>query len=225
MIGWQADGDVEKPVVAGMAEQVVDREPSLLAPVVGSHHEDEVGPEGRADPPRHGRHVVGGDRATEFPVAAELDSRGPALELPCERSRQRGEGRHGPTISVMRVRRVATGAGTASPRRTRAPIQSASGASRQGALSPTRTPAGAGPYSIRLVWATSATPATANRASTTPMSHRRPLTKPACSSANSDTKRPNGGRPTRASPPARNSQPVPGITWSRPDTRAMSAVR
>ncbi len=77
---------------------------------------------------------------------------------------------------------------------------------------------------MRLRWPISETNATARNASTSAISQAWPAAKPARSSASFEMKRPNGGRPIRASIPAANSHPVTGMVRSRPETWRRSPV-
>src|SRR5262245_35907180 len=216
---------MQEPVLATVAEEVVNLEFVPVLAAIGADHQHQIGPEGRAQPLRQRGDVASGNLTAQLAVPMATQCGDTARELLSHGGRKVLEGRHGPTTSVICVSRLASGAGAKSPRSTSAAIERASGTRLQDAPSPDTTPAGGGPYSIRFAWAMNPTAATVSRASTSPMSAGRPTTKPARSSANSDTNSPNGGKPTRASPPVRKSQPVPGITWRTTETRAMSAVR
>ena len=69
-----------------------------------------------------------------------------------------------------------------------------------------------------------ATKATASKINTAPISHGRPVAKPARIKANSEMKRPNGGKPMVARNPTASMPAVPGIDLSNPDTPLICVV-
>src|SRR5262249_13065207 len=132
---------VEEPVLARMGEEVVHLEGPEVRPAVDTNHQPELdavlGPEDL----RQLLHLAPSDRAMDL---------APAYEARLRQARSEGghdslQVPHRPAISTIRSRSAVTGAGTLSPRRTRAAAQTPSGTTPQPPSPPERTPAGGAP--------------------------------------------------------------------------------
>src|SRR5712691_8390049 len=100
---------------------------------------------------------------------------------------------------------VEIGRGNVTPSTTRTPTDTANAATDQLRRSPTGTPAGASPYSIRFRWPTKDVNTVSRSTSTTPATQKRPVTTAARTRRNSEINRPNGGNPTSARTPMENA--------------------
>src|SRR5215470_11424716 len=216
---------MDEPVFPLWGEEIGDLEPSVVGPAVARGHEDQLCAEADAEVGGQGRHRGRADRAVHL-VAPHHADLGHTLGMPLgqEDSHQVGQAGHDPTISTIWRSRVSSGVGSVTPRTRRAAMQAASGIRDQWLPSPTGTSAVGAPESIWFRWPIIETKATVIRANTRPINHGRPTAKPARTSANSERKRPNGGRPITASSPVANRPPVHGIALSNPDTRPISVV-
>src|SRR3989442_5004258 len=84
--------------------------------------------------------------------------------------------RHGMTPRTDCVIRVENGRGSATPSTTSTPPERTNAATDQPRRSPTGTPAGASPYSIRFRWLTNDVNTVSRSTSTTPATQKRPVT-------------------------------------------------
>ena len=216
---------VDEPVLRGWREQVVHLESARRRrggrrPAISTQLGAELAPQQLARAPGTS---AGRDRAVQLAAAHDADvgrERGSASRRGQAR-RQRAEVvivRRSPTMrssSVVERRRARV-----TPEHARAPPRRApSGTSGQRAALARRRrrPAARAVQHAVRGGRSATTNATARSASTSRHQPRRgpPRSRPA-SSANSDTKRPKGGSPTRASMPAANRPPVTGIVRQQP---------
>ena len=137
--------DVEEPALAGVAEEVVDRESLAVLSPVGADHEDRLGPEGRAHPPRERRHVVRRPGAVELAVSLRRTATAPpgnrcasaaarlSIVVMAPRSPRSGSG-------ASPAARARSGRGRRAPRMTARAARAARARAR-----PPRTPGGGDP--------------------------------------------------------------------------------
>src|SRR5262249_61225174 len=173
-------GGVDEPVSPLGGKEIGDLERATTGPSVARGHEDQLRAEADAKVCGQGRHRGRADGAVHLVVPHHADV-GQALGvlLGQEDTYQFGKGGHDPTISTIWRSRVASGVGSSTPRTRRAAMQAASGIRDQWLPSPTGTPAGGAPESIRFRWPIIETKARGIRTNTRPRNPGRPAAKPA----------------------------------------------